>query len=60
MADPLLPLAEVKRRHVMEVLQACTGNRTEAARILGVDRKTLYRKLVAYGMNDPSGTNQHP
>lgn len=45
-ATELLPLREVAHRHIMTVLDACDGKRTEAARILGVDRKTLYRKLL--------------
>jgi len=42
---PLLPLAEVERRYIQEVLDRVEGNQTLAARILAVDRKTLYRKL---------------
>jgi DNA-binding NtrC family response regulator len=41
----LLPLAEMERRYIDRVLDQVGGNRTLAARILGVDRKTLYRKL---------------
>jgi two-component system response regulator HydG len=45
--DPsdLVPLDEVERRYIMRVLQAVGGNKTLAARTLGLDRKTLYRKL---------------
>ena len=45
--DPaeLLPLEEVERRYIMTVLEAVGGNKTLAARVLGLDRKTLYRKL---------------
>lgn len=51
----LLPMREVERRHILRVLQATGGNRTEAARILGLDRKTLYRKLLSYGATlDPT------
>ncbi len=42
------PLEEVERRHILEVLQRCGGNRTRAARVLGVDPKTLYNKLKSY------------
>jgi DNA-binding NtrC family response regulator len=49
----LIPLREVQRRHVLQVLEVCGGNRTEAARILGVDRKTLYRKLQKWGAASP-------
>ncbi len=38
-------LAELGRRYAAQVLQQTAGNKSEAARILGVDRKTLY-KLV--------------
>jgi two-component system response regulator HydG len=41
----LVSLAEVERRHIAHVLGAVGGNKTLAARILGLDRKTLYRKL---------------
>ncbi len=45
--DPndLIPLDELERRYIANVLEATGGNRTQAARILGLDRKTLYRKL---------------
>ena len=32
----LLTLEEVERRHVLRVLEACHGNRTDAAKILGL------------------------
>ena len=41
----LSSLQEVEQRHISRVLEAVRGNRTVAARILGLDRKTLYRKL---------------
>ena len=47
-AIELIPLREIARRHIEQVLEACHGNRTDAARVLGVDRKTLYRKLLKY------------
>ena len=48
--DPgeLLPLEEVERRYILHVMQCVGGNRTLAARRLGLDRKTLYRKLRKY------------
>jgi two-component system, NtrC family, response regulator AtoC len=48
----LLTLEEVERRHVMRVLEACNRNRTDAAKLLGLDRKTLYRKLLRWGFSD--------
>jgi DNA-binding NtrC family response regulator len=41
----LLPLDVVERRHVERVLRAVGGHRGRAAAVLGLDRKTLYRKL---------------
>jgi DNA-binding NtrC family response regulator len=45
--DPseLVPLEVVEERYIARVMDAVGGNKTLAARILGVDRKTLYRKL---------------
>ncbi|MBF5041789.1 sigma-54-dependent Fis family transcriptional regulator [Aggregicoccus sp. 17bor-14] len=48
----LVPLEEVERRHILRVLEAVGGSRTLAARTLGLDRKTLYRKLERYGAGD--------
>jgi len=49
--DPseLVPMEEVERRYILRVMEAVAGNKTLAARILGFDRKTLYRKLERYG-----------
>ncbi|MEO6777402.1 MAG: helix-turn-helix domain-containing protein [Kofleriaceae bacterium] len=50
-ANPdLVSLDEVRRHHVTTVLEHCHGNRTNAAKILHLDRKTLYRKLVRWGL----------
>jgi two-component system response regulator HydG len=45
--DPasLPTLAEIEARYIRKVLDAVGGNKTLASRILGLDRKTLYRKL---------------
>ena len=45
----LLSMDEVERRYVLQVLEAVNGSRAEAARTLGFDRRTLYRKLKSYG-----------
>ena len=52
--DPtdLVPLEDVERRYITHVLQAVGGNKTLASRVLGLDRKTLYRKLQQYGAED--------
>ena len=46
-------MEEVERRYVLRVLDAVRGNKTLAARILGFDRKTLYRKLERYSGEPP-------
>jgi two-component system response regulator HydG len=45
--DPseLVPLEEVERRYIGRVMEAVGGNKTAAARILGIERKRLYRML---------------
>ena len=43
-------LADVEREHVLRVLEACGGRQGDAARILGVGRTTLWRKLRALGI----------
>ena len=53
----LLSLNEVERRHIESVLQAVEGNRQEAARILGIDRTTLYRKLQHFATHDAKSIN---
>jgi two-component system response regulator AtoC len=46
----LVPLDEVERRYILHVLDQVGGSRTIASRVLGLDRKTLYRRLKAYGV----------
>ncbi len=43
-----LPLDEVEKRSILEALDACGGNKSEAARRLGITRKTLRKKLEKY------------
>ncbi|MEZ4299865.1 MAG: sigma 54-interacting transcriptional regulator [Polyangiaceae bacterium] len=49
--DPreIVPLEEVARRYILHVFEAVGRNRSLASQLLGVDRKTLYRKLEKYG-----------
>ena len=43
--DELVPLDEAERKHIAAVLRATGGNQTQAAFILGIERKTLARKI---------------
>jgi two-component system response regulator HydG len=47
-SNALLTLAEVERRHILSVLDACGGSQRQAADILGVGRNTLWRKIRRY------------
>src|SRR5687768_7509712 len=47
-----LTLHELERQYIARVLESTHGNKTEAARLLGVDRTTLYRKLEEYKFKD--------
>lgn len=51
-SDPVLPssLAEVERTHIQRVLTQMDGNVTRAASALGIDRRTLQRKLKSFGL----------
>jgi two-component system response regulator HydG len=55
--DPseLVPMEEVERRYILRVLEAMGGNKTAAARTLGFERKTLYRKLEHFGIDTKKG-----
>jgi two-component system response regulator HydG len=49
---PLRTLAQVEREYILAVVRACHGNQSEAARVLGIGRNTLWRKLEAYRDED--------
>ena len=44
-----LTLAELEAHYIVETLAAARGNKSEAARLLGISRKNLYEKLARYG-----------
>ncbi|MGB9697145.1 MAG: sigma-54-dependent transcriptional regulator [Ignavibacteria bacterium] len=45
-----MSLKDVERRYINKVLKDVHSNKVEAAKILGIDRKTLYKKIVEYGL----------
>ncbi len=46
--EHMLTLEELEQRYILRVLETVDDNKSEAARVLGVDRRTLYRKLERY------------
>lgn len=47
-----LPLDEVERRHILRHLEKFEGNRSQTARVLGINRTTLWKKLNRYGIDE--------
>jgi DNA-binding NtrC family response regulator len=45
-------LTSIERQVIQAALDKCEGNRTEAAKLLGISRRTLHRKLVEYKLED--------
>ncbi|MBI4756821.1 MAG: sigma-54-dependent Fis family transcriptional regulator [Betaproteobacteria bacterium] len=50
--DETSSLAEVEKRHIRRVLTACRGNKTQAAKVLGITRLTLRTKIAEYGWEE--------
>ena len=48
--DELLPLEELERRAILRMLRETSGDKLAAARMLGIGKTTLYRKLKQYHM----------
>jgi len=46
-----LTLEEVEKRHLIRVLKETKGNKVKAAKILGIDRRTLYRMAERFGLD---------
>jgi transcriptional regulator of acetoin/glycerol metabolism len=51
-------LAAVRKEHILRIFAACNNNRTDAARVLGIDRKTLYRALLRWGVSGLSSEGE--
>lgn len=45
-AEKTLPLHEIEKEYIKKILEKTGGNKYQAAQALGIDRKTLYRKLA--------------
>ncbi|HEV8548719.1 MAG TPA: sigma-54 dependent transcriptional regulator [Polyangiaceae bacterium] len=50
----LVSLSDLERRHTLRAVELLGGNMTRAARLLGIDRTTLYRRLKRYESSGPN------
>ena len=53
--SPTLTLEELEREYILKVLHATRWQKKKASEILGINASTLYRKLIAYGVEKPGG-----
>jgi DNA-binding NtrC family response regulator len=51
-ADPPVALEEIERDHILDVLRQVNGNRMQAAKVLGISRRALYRRLERHQLED--------
>lgn len=47
-----LPLAELEKNHILQVFERAHRNRVQTAKLLGIDRRTLYNKLRQFGIDE--------
>jgi two-component system response regulator AtoC len=48
--DKMRTLAELEKEHISQTLTSCAGNKTKAAKVLGISLRNLYRKIERYGI----------
>ena len=51
-AADTLDLAEMEKRLILRAIRAAAGNKSEAARLLGITRRALYGRLERYGLEE--------
>ena len=49
---------EAERQHILSILRLTSGNRAHAARLLGISRKTLWKKMKHLGARYPSDVTE--
>jgi transcriptional regulator of acetoin/glycerol metabolism len=49
----LTTLADLERQAILGAIRALNGDKLQAAKLLGIGKTTLYRKLKEYGIADP-------
>jgi DNA-binding NtrC family response regulator len=50
--NPVVPLSELEKQAILDTLRKLDGDKIQAARLLGIGKTTLYRKLKEYGIGD--------
>ena len=45
-----MTLVELEKNHIQTTLESLKGNQTKAAKLLGISRSTLWRKMKEYGL----------
>jgi DNA-binding NtrC family response regulator len=55
--DEVVPLAVQERRAILDAIRKTAGDKLTAAKLLGIGKTTLYRKLKEYGIADPLSEN---
>lgn len=53
----VIPLADLEREAILGAIRALHGDKLQAAKLLGIGKTTLYRKLKEYGITDPMQDN---
>ena len=53
--SPTLTLEELEKEYILKVLNHTRWQKKRASEILGINASTLYRKLIAYGVERPGG-----
>jgi DNA-binding NtrC family response regulator len=60
----IVALDELEKAHILQMLRECGGHRGRTAELLGINRRTLYRKLLEYGVakdeGDEDGGDESP
>jgi DNA-binding NtrC family response regulator len=46
-------IAELERQAILDAIRVLDGDKLKAAKLLGIGKTTLYRKLKEYGISDP-------
>ena len=52
-APGVKPLADLEREAILSAIRTLNGDKLQAAKLLGIGKTTLYRKLKEYGIADP-------